>query len=737
MAENIYAQYGPPVTSDAPAADAATPSVGSSPASSDNIYAKYGPATSPQQAQTTKFTGSWSDVPAEALSNVPSSAGRLIKNIAQPFIHPVDTAESMYGLGKGVVTGAANTISGDLTGQPIYSDAENAKNIAPVQAVGQFVKDRYGSVDNLKKTMATDPVGVLADATTVLSGGAGLAGRVPGAVGEAARAVGAAADYANPINMATRTAGAAAKYVGEPIVSHGLGMTTGVGAEPIRTAVDAGVAGNKDFTANMRGDVPMNDVIDKAQGALGQIRQDRSNEYTAGMTPIRQDRTVLDFDPIDAALDHVDNNIVNFGGNPATPRNKAAADIASRMRATVEQWKNAPPITDAQGNITDWPHRTPEGVDALKQAIGEIRADTPQSSTARTAADHVYNAVKDQITAQAPDYADVMKDYAENSGNIKDIRQTLSLGENSAKDTTLRKLQSVMRNNVSSNYGNRGRLVDQLADKDPTIPYVLAGQAMSSAVPRGLARLGDMGLAGAAGVVLHNPAYIPALAAASPRLVGEGAYAAGQGARLVNNLGSKLGVTAGAMTRGALNSGYRAGQLEQIENPQQQRAAGGRVNAAAKETDTDPTDGQIRAGNYKKGKVRLHGLEIAIENPRGSVRRGETPDGKKWQSRIAAHYGYIKRAPMAADGDHVDVFIGPNEKSEKAFVIDQIDHKTGKYDEVKALLGFGGLNQALDAYAKSFSDGHGHDRIGNVKTMTVDQFKDWLKNGDTTQAIAA
>lgn len=168
----------------------------------------------------------------------------------------------------------------------------------------------------------------------------------------------------------------------------------------------------------------------------------------------------------------------------------------------------------------------------------------------------------------------------------------------------------------------------------------------------------------------------------------------------------------------------------------QQRAHGGRINAEAAKAHPSPSDPQKKAGNYRMGHCKIHGLDISIENAKNSVRRGVGPGGKKWAARLGAHYGYIRKT-MARDGDQVDVFIGPDEDSDKVFLIDQLDHRTGKYDEAKALMNFPSIASALDAYAKSFSDGHGHDRIGNVKTMTVDQLKDWLKNGDTTQAIAA
>ncbi|PTT91334.1 hypothetical protein DBR45_55290, partial [Pseudomonas sp. HMWF031] len=63
------------------------------------------------------------------------------------------------------------------------------------------------------------------------------------------------------------------------------------------------------------------------------------------------------------------------------------------------------------------------------------------------------------------------------------------------------------------------------------------------------------------------------------------------------------------------------------------------IDAAANEAATsptndrpEPTEAQKEAGNYKKGKVRLHGLDISIENPKGSTRKGKDQDGKEWSS---------------------------------------------------------------------------------------------------------
>jgi hypothetical protein len=147
-----------------------------------------------------------------------------------------------------------------------------------------------------------------------------------------------------------------------------------------------------------------------------------------------------------------------------------------------------------------------------------------------------------------------------------------------------------------------------------------------------------------------------------------------------------------------------------------------------------PTEGQKKAGNYSKGHIVIHGLPISIENPKGSWRSGTSLDGKTWRSRLPYHYGYIKRT-RGADGDHVDVFVGPHLKSPHVFAIDQHRLHDRGFDEHKIMLGFATKEQARKAYIAAFSDGKGAKRIGHIEHMSIDAFKNWLRDGDTRKAI--
>ena len=157
------------------------------------------------------------------------------------------------------------------------------------------------------------------------------------------------------------------------------------------------------------------------------------------------------------------------------------------------------------------------------------------------------------------------------------------------------------------------------------------------------------------------------------------------------------------------------------------RFSGGRVN-------TNPTEAQKAAGNYKKGHTTFQGLDITIENPKGSKRSGVGDGVKRWSVTMPAHYGYIKRTE-GADGDHVDVYLGPSSKSNKVFVVDQQDHKTKAFDEHKVMLGYDRERDALADYKRAFSDGKGGDRIKHITEMTVAEFKVWLRHCNTRRPV--
>lgn len=297
------------------------------------------------------------------------------------------------------------------------------------------------------------------------------------------------------------------------LLANTIGTTTGAGTEAVRGAFNAGKTGAAEFLDNMRGRVPFDDVVSKAKDGLKKMRADRGAQYRSGMIDIKADKSVLDMSPIVNAV----NDIKASGNFKGKVINEKAAGTIKEIAAKVDDWATSPANE----------FHTPEGLDALKQAIGDIRDDTAFGSPARRHADSVYNAIKDQIQKQAPTYSKVMKDYSEASNTLSEIEKSLSLGDKTSKDTAIRKLQSLMRNNAQTNYGNRLNLAKTLeAEGGVSLSPAIAGQAMGAMLPRGM--VGSIEKAGMIGApLMGNPGALLAAPFASPRLMGEAAYGLG------------------------------------------------------------------------------------------------------------------------------------------------------------------------------------------------------------------
>lgn len=306
---------------------------------------------------------------------------------------------------------------------------------------------------------------------------------------------------------------------GKPgVTSNILGFTTGTGAESISQAYKAGKAGGEKgrvFIENLRQEVPVDLVLQDAKAALSEMKANKSADYVANKQGWAADTTRLDFAPIEQSFKSLEDSLKE-GGKWKIGKDEVAK--VGEVRQVINEWKKTPSL------------HTTVGLDALKQRIDAIYPDSPKQSQAQRVITGTSNSVKKSITDQAPDYANAMKDYETMSATIRDIESALSLGNKASKDTALRKLQSLTRNNVQTNYGGRLDMARQLeqAGGENIMPAV-AGQSLSALLPRGLVGqgVGAGGVLGAIGGAL-NPQVLLGLPVASPRVVGESAYKLGQ-----------------------------------------------------------------------------------------------------------------------------------------------------------------------------------------------------------------
>ena len=163
---------------------------------------------------------------------------------------------------------------------------------------------------------------------------------------------------------------------------------------------------------------------------------------------------------------------------------------------------------------------------------------------------------------------------------------------------------------------------------------------------------------------------------------------------------------------------------------------GKKITEAEAEVNTNPTEAQKEAGNYKKGHVQIGTFNVTIEQPKGSVRSGVDADGKKWETEMQNTYGYI-RGTEGVDGDHIDVFLSDDIDGwdgHKVFVVDQ-RNADGSFDEHKVMLGFNDINDAEAAYMSNYEEGW--QGLGAITGVSIEEFEKWIASSHRkTKAFA-
>ena len=132
--------------------------------------------------------------------------------------------------------------------------------------------------------------------------------------------------------------------------------------------------------------------------------------------------------------------------------------------------------------------------------------------------------------------------------------------------------------------------------------------------------------------------------------------------------------------------------------------------------------------NLKLARYRLsrrmtfRGLQISVETDKGEKRHWHDPHEHKSGTTLMHYpYGYIRRTE-GTDGDHVDVYVGPNEDAKNVYLVNQMKAPDFKrFDEQKCMLGFNTLDEAKKAYLMHYNK---PGFLGSVTTLPFDEFKE-------------
>ena len=321
-----------------------------------------------------------------------------------------------------------------------------------------------------------------------------------------------------------------------------LGLSTGAGPQAIEEAAKAGVTQNPQFLQNLRGEVPVKNVLEAAQAGMQTLKNQRKQAYQTGIESIKPNQEIvagkplpkpapkLDFAPIENSFkESVDNLKVQGGGDIASAVGEDSLKDINKIKAVLDEWNTKKGL------------HTAEGLDVLKRRIDDLYRND-MTNEAKAVLSQTRNSVKQTIVKQDKNYAKTMSDYEESLGVERELEQALGLGDKKSIDSAVRRLQSLTRNNANTSFEYRKQLADILKEKSGVdLMPTLAGQALNTYVPRGLHRIipsftAGSGITGAMTIGATGLAPLATLPLQSPRLVGEATYAAGRMAKPVLDL---------------------------------------------------------------------------------------------------------------------------------------------------------------------------------------------------------
>lgn len=489
----------------------------------------------------------------QAAKNIPASAYNLMAGIASL---PIDAVMSAVSATPRGTTKTTIDIVRDLAAKAGIGNADGKT----LSAVADAMQERYGSFDNIKRTMITDPIGFAGDLSLIATG-AGATMKVSGLTrpGQVATAIGTKLDplsfivesvkgTAPSVRDAIRNRVPSLPSVGQTasdVTASLAGFPSSIGGETVSTLFQAGktrpigaapTLAYEAATAGLREpETVTRKTVDLATQSVRNLRNLASQQYKDARQKFGAQAQPINFDDIVQTVQ--DLRPENYG-----------TYSRKNMPTTHRAWET---MRDMVNDYAEAIQKNPAKADPL--AIDQFKKDLYErgskvggkfdSDSARIARE-AYQGVRQKLVESDPLYNEMMKNYESAQDELFQLESTFSLGGQKVRsDTANRKLLSIMRNDANTNYGERLSRGMRLAQLDPTgqLMPMLAGQMASSITPRGLGGIAAGGTyaAGSAFGLPLSPAALLALPSMSPRFVGEAALGAGRVAGSIPSL-SKL-----------------------------------------------------------------------------------------------------------------------------------------------------------------------------------------------------
>jgi hypothetical protein len=524
---------------------------------------QYNPAQGGQTGQPSQ--GAQAPSTGNALTNFLPSLGNVAGGVANAVMHPIDTAGTIAKTAIGGVEAGINTVAGTNIQN---SSSQTFGNVA------QYFKNRYGSWDDVMKTANNDPAGFLLDISTLVDGGASIAGKAAdladiaklgdvadatkqgttvaeaGKTGEEAaqtaqapsairQGIQTAKNIAGKIDPIRQGANLAGKILGKTTGALGkltdvaFGVSTGKGAETARQAFEAGEQGGKaqeDFTGAMRGTTTPEQIVQQSKGAISDLYEDRTNQYNADTAKLKTnaDVTSLNVEDVKATVKDTLKNKLDI-----PTREVMNPDGTTKLQIDFSK----KPSLDSKGiqQVADlaygWKDTTIKGINTLKQEIESFRKGGINPDTADLRFNKFITDTTKSIDGYLKDnvqgYAKMNENYTEATKNIKEIQDAI---DSKKPQLAFQRLSSALRTDNEFKIQILQKVKEQTG---VDLSKAVAGANLNTFMPAGLIGRGvDASIILSRGLAsLIDPHTLIELAATSPRIVGEVLNGLGVGKR--------------------------------------------------------------------------------------------------------------------------------------------------------------------------------------------------------------
>ena len=461
----------------------------------------------------------------QAVGNIDESSKQLVNDIITPFLNPVQTAKDLYSLSKSV----ASLIPG------VEGDDTQAK------AVGKFFKDRYGSLESIKQTFATDPVGMLSDVSIILTGGATLAPKASAT----ASVLSKASKIASPIETAGGFAiGKAAQgsgTLGKQVSGYLTG--TGVGAldTAIKTGKNYGATGffasptakqkQKDFLDSLNEKISTEQITTDLEKAVSELKKSTKIDYQNKLAGLKLQDVKIQPSLIAKQFNEFIRKEKTKGGTT-----RFGADTNNFLE-TIYKELNEISKNPAKHTAADF-HQ-------LKFKIDDMLPKDLTTQTSRVNME-LAGIIDNAIASKSSGYLDMNKAYSTAKKLEQKFIDDLAVGNKKNATQTMNRLLSVLKDQNLTNYGARLeslKLLDNITEQN--LFEKLAGTQLSGLIPRG--NVGKLTMGGSIVVPMAEAmltgtnfvppsAILPGLALTSPKIAGTTGNILGRVQGLTKNL---------------------------------------------------------------------------------------------------------------------------------------------------------------------------------------------------------